>query len=55
MGTAFSAGLNGDRFFRRVDWGSLFQLGWLGIAFSAALNGDGFFRWVEWGRLFQMG
>jgi hypothetical protein len=44
MGIAFSAGLNGDRFFSWVEWGSLFQLGSMGIAFSAGLNGDGFFR-----------
>jgi hypothetical protein len=52
MGTAFSAGLNEDRFFSWVEWGSLFQLR---IAFSAGLNGDRFFSWVEWGRLFQLG
>jgi hypothetical protein len=45
--TAFSAGLNGDGFFKWVEWGRLFQLGWLGTAFSAELNGDGFFSWVE--------
>jgi hypothetical protein len=45
MGTAFSYGLNGDGFFKRVEW-------W--TAFSTGLNGDGFFGWVEWGRLFQM-
>jgi hypothetical protein len=55
MGTAFSAELNGDRFFSWVEWGRLFQLGWLGTAFSNGLNGDRFFGWVEWGRLFQMG
>jgi hypothetical protein len=55
MGTAFSDGLNGDGLFSWVEWGRLFQMGWMGIAFSAGLNGDGFFRWVEWGRLFQMG
>jgi hypothetical protein len=55
MGTAFSDGLNGDGFFKWVEWGRLFQMGWLGTAFSAGLNGDGFFSWVEWGRLFQLG
>jgi hypothetical protein len=55
MGIAFSAGLNEDRFFSWVEWGSLFQMGWLGIAFSAELNGDRFFSWVEWGSLFQLG
>jgi hypothetical protein len=55
MGTAFSAGLNGDGFFKWVEWGRLFQLGWLRTAFSAGLAGDGFFGWVEWGRLFQLG
>jgi hypothetical protein len=55
MRIAFSAGLNGDRFFSWVGWGRLFQLGWLGTAFSDELNEDGFFIWVEWGRLFHMG
>jgi hypothetical protein len=34
--------LAGDSFFRWVEWGRLFQLGWLGTAFSNELNGDGF-------------
>jgi hypothetical protein len=55
MRTTFSAELIEDGFFRWVEWGRLFQLGWLGTAFSAGLVWDGFFRWVEWGRLFQMG
>jgi hypothetical protein len=55
MGTAFSAGLSEDGFFRWVEWGRLFQMGWLGTAFSTELAGDGFFNWVGWGRLFQMG
>jgi hypothetical protein len=55
MGTAFSAGLNGDGFFGWVEWERLLQLGWLGTAFANGLAGDGFFKWVEWGRLFQMG
>jgi hypothetical protein len=70
MGTAFSAELNGDGFFRwvgwgrlfQMGWGRLFQMGWLGTAFSDGLAGDGFFRWVGdgffrwigWGRLFHM-
>jgi hypothetical protein len=36
MGTAFSAGLNGDGFF---------YMGWMGTVFSAGL--DGFFGWIE--------
>jgi hypothetical protein len=43
MGTAFSNGLNEDGIFSWVEWGRLFQMGWLGTAFSAGLNGDGFF------------
>jgi hypothetical protein len=55
MRTAFSDELNGNGFFSWVEWGRLFQLGWLGTGFSDGLNGDGFFSWVGWGRLFQMG
>jgi hypothetical protein len=55
MGTAFSKELNGDGFFKWVEWGRLFQLGWLGTAFSNGLNGDGFFKWVEWERHFRLG
>jgi hypothetical protein len=64
MGTAFSNGLNENGFFKWVEWGRLFHLGWMGMAFhlgwmgtafSSGLNGNGFFIWVEWGRLFQMG
>jgi hypothetical protein len=44
MGTAFSDGLNGDGFFKWVEWERLFRLGW---AFSNGLNGEGFFGWVE--------
>jgi hypothetical protein len=54
MGIAFSAGLNGDGFFSWVEWGRLFQMGWLRTTFSAGLAGDGFFSWVEWEPLFQM-
>jgi hypothetical protein len=43
MGTAFSAGLAGDGFFKWVDWGRLFQMGSMRTAFSDGLNGDGFF------------
>jgi hypothetical protein len=43
-----------DGFFRWVEWGRLFQLGWLGTAFSDGLNGDGLFSWVGWGRLFRL-
>jgi hypothetical protein len=44
MGTAFSAGLNGDGFFKLVELGRLFRLGWLGTVFSAGLNMNGFFK-----------
>jgi hypothetical protein len=53
--TAFSAGLDGDGFFTRVEWERLCRLGWMGTAFSTGLNEDGFFwsaqvggrrRWV---------
>jgi hypothetical protein len=40
MGTAFSAGLNGDGFFKWVEWGRLFQVGLLGTAFSDGLAED---------------
>jgi hypothetical protein len=54
--------LAGDGFFEWVEWGRLFQMGWMGTAFSTGLNGDGFsyelngdgfFKWVEWGRFFE--
>jgi hypothetical protein len=44
MGTAFSAGLNGDGFCNWVEWGRLLQLGWMG---TAGLNRDGLFKLVE--------
>jgi hypothetical protein len=47
MGTAFSNGLNEDRFLIWVEWGRLSHMGWMGTAFSYGLNGDGFFKWVE--------
>jgi hypothetical protein len=46
--------LAGDGFFEWVEWGRLFQMGWMGTAFSNGLNGNGIFDWVEWGRLFHM-
>jgi hypothetical protein len=49
MRTAFSNGLNGDGFFKWVEWGRLFHKGWMGRAFLTELNEDGFFGWVEWG------
>ncbi len=55
MGTAFSTGLNGDGFFKRVEWGRLFRLSRMGTDFSKGLNGNGFFIWIEWGRLFRLG
>jgi hypothetical protein len=47
MGTAFSAGLNGDGFFKWVEWERLFFFSWV--------EWDRFFSWVEWGPLFQLG
>jgi hypothetical protein len=44
MRTAFSNELNEDGFFKWVEWGRLFQLGWLGTAFLYELNENGFFK-----------
>jgi hypothetical protein len=46
MKTAFLNELNENDFFKWVEWGRLFQMGWLGTAFSNELDGDGFFDWV---------
>jgi hypothetical protein len=54
MGTALSNGLDEDGFFKWIEWGRLFRLGWMRTAFSAVLNEDGFFDWVEWERLFRL-
>jgi hypothetical protein len=57
MGTAFSAGLNGDGFFKWVErgdgffdwveWGRLFQMGLMRTTFSNELNRNHFFKRVE--------
>jgi hypothetical protein len=47
MRTTFSAELNEDGFFGWVEWGRLYQMGWMRTAFSNGLNEDGFFGWVE--------
>jgi hypothetical protein len=41
--------LAGDGFFNWVEWGRLFQMGWMRTAFST-----GFFGWVDLERFFQM-
>jgi hypothetical protein len=44
FGTAFSNGLAGDGFFKRVEWERLFRLGRMGTAFSNGLNEHDFLK-----------
>ncbi len=46
MGTAFSAGLNGNDSFDWVEWERLFRLDWMRTAFSYGLQLGGQRSWV---------
>ncbi len=54
MGTALLTKLNEYGFFKWVEWGRLFQMGWMGTA-SQMVEWERLFELIERGRLFQMG